>query len=242
MKMFAPLALAVAAGLSSGSAGAQTPVITATTVEPAADADAYANLIGLFDDPALQLEMIRRMAEGFGRHLVASNPTANDLAARHPPLAREVAQAVQPIFSAHSARVRLAYLPRMEAALREVFEPAEAKSLLEFYGSAIGQRLLRSYAVRDDGTDRVRDVTTTGRISQDAIAADFARNSANAIGAVGQEELAHAAMRYPALAKMGQYQALVLPIRTEMENAPLSPEHETALRAAIRDRLRSAAR
>lgn len=181
-------------------------------------------------------EQISSVIDTMAKQLVTATPELLELEGQFPGLSRKAAEAMRPTFRSYSTRVRELYRPRFIAVFAEMFTPAEAEDVADFYASPVGRRLLGAVSDAYDGSEIVAAAVKGGDISDAAIMSDTSRAARRAVARMSEDELTamgELAQRKPALLKLATLNERLRPFRVEMENAPMLPEEEKALEYAI---------
>ena len=168
--------------------------------------------------------------------MAQADPAIRDLEKAYPGTVRAMVAAIRPVIAAYSERVRLEYRPRMIAAVSEVMSAEEATALAGFYGSPLGQRLMRQVSGSIAVSNVAGEFIEGEQVSADAVARDLmetGRRSLEQLSAADQAELMRQALATPGFDKLVLLQQRVAPIRAEMENAPPTADEEAAVIAAV---------
>ncbi len=229
MKLASALLLAIAAP------------VPASAVEPAAGAlqaelSPHERILVAMESGVDVEQQLSGVIDTMAEQLVTASPELTELESRVPGLSRAAAEAMRPIFRRYSARVRELYRPRLIAVFAEIFTPAEAVDVAEFYASPIGRKLTGGVSEAFDGDEMVAAAIKGGDIPDTAIISDTRRAARRAVARLSQEELAalgELAQARLALRKLSALSARLRPLQIEMQNAPMLPDEEKSLERAI---------
>lgn len=226
------VALAALVLAAPGTARAEAPAAAAAAEALTPFERIYAEMEAGVD----QEQMLSGLVATMARQLVTASPELVEAEEQFPGLSRKAAEAMRPVLRSYSARVREAYRPRFVALFAELFTPAEATDIADFYASPTGRKLLGAMSDAYDGKAMVSEAVKGGDVSDAAIKADARRAARQAVARMSEAELValgELAQRKPVLFRLGELGTRATPLRVEMENAPLLPAEEQALERAI---------
>jgi hypothetical protein len=175
---------------------------------------------------------LHNLVAAIAAQLAAADPELARAEARHPGLMHEIAEALRPIMIARTERLHREYRPRMIAALRDVLTREEAQELERFYNSEAGRAVVAEIGRNTQYRATVGDALNNGAVSSDAVSTDRARTMEQVGRSLTDEqrsEVVAAVSATPAFLKMPSLMAATLPLRTEMENSPLSDDEKAEL-------------
>ena len=122
------------------------------------------------------------------------------------------------------------------AALAEALTEQEAARIAEFYRSPLGAKMLGGLSRTMDGRAMIEGGIANGEIDMRDFDTDIRKSAGQIVGALSAQEQAELVRLFttdPALMKMNDLQAIVLPIRAEMEKAAMAPARQKEIEAAI---------
>lgn len=160
------------------------------------------------------------------------------LEASKPGFLKSLEQGIRPVLQNYSTRVQTLYEPRMIAALRNEITAEEAASLMEFYGSPLGKKVLASVNESFTGEAMIRGAITNpdNEITIQELSSDIKRATINSYLSLTVEErqaVNAITLQNPAFKKLQLAQQKLQMLRTEMENTPMTADEEAQLNAAM---------
>lgn len=210
----------------------QPPPASAGTV----DASLHEQIYTVMEAGIDQQQIVDTIVEQTTLQMVGGNSALAAIEAEYPSFMRTMGDAMRPVIYDYSERVRLTYRPQMVAAMREVLSDAEAGSVLAFYQSDLGQRVMRANSSNFSADNSVRDVISGQQVAESSVMADSlesGRNVMNALSAEDRQKVMRLSIVDPGLRKMPQVLARISPIRTAMEMEPPTPEELERLGEAV---------
>ncbi len=218
--------------LSASAASAPAPAST-EAIAPDRYDDLYDAMRTGIDDTAMidgQLDTIKTQMMAQDALLAAAEQAS-------PGLMDTIGEAMRPVLSEYSERVRLQFRPRMVAVMRSTFTDKEAGQLSEMYRSTAGKGLMRSMSQNYKGEATIGQAIVEKEVDAKAINRDFSAATSQATKAMPDDQKAEMAqyfLKNPSLfLKLGTLSRDAAAIRVEMENAPMTADEEARMQQAI---------
>ena len=216
------------------------------TAALARENDAYDRLVAATTSPTISdLVFERDMKIGFDQGLrMDPELVAEDEAC--PGLIVGLTEAVRPIMRESHEEGYGRYREKLEMALREGLDPAEAASAADFYETDLAQRFLATFikqSVADSALDEVmgdeaREQEEVPDITAKAQAADKRASVLRTMAALGPDEfqaVVDQLSNAPWFASYNRLSPRINAFQLEMANEELTPEQDTRFNTAIED-------
>ena len=228
--------LIAAASLGLAFALPTSTLAQETAASQPAQPTAYADLVAAMQD-GIDQEMVIDNQLAVVRSLWQADPNMVAAEAAYPGLFDAMIDAGRPIITRHSQEIQDEYRPRYVAALAEALTEQEAARIAEFYRSPLGAKMLGGLSRTMDGRAMIEGGIANGEIDMRDFDTDIRKSAGQIVGALSAQEQADLVRLFttdPALMKMNDLQAIVLPIRAEMEKAAMAPARQKEIEAAIK--------
>lgn len=206
-------------------------VIPADRKQVDAYADIYAAMMEGIDEDQIFEQTLDSVRQSY-----ASNPGLAYLEARNPGVIDEAIEAMRPSMRSYSDRVRAEYTPKMIDTMRPLFTEEEARIIAAFYRHPVGRKVLSGVSANYTANNAMSSAVNERDVTEEDLRRDSNQTTAKVMKGMTQDDFATLgllAMKYPVLMRVGELSGAMLPVRMQMENAPLLPSEEKAIQAAI---------
>lgn len=231
LNVFAASILLVLTPMAALPAYAQTAASAAPIT-----ADPYDDIYAAIQESADLDRQLDLLSTTIAQQIASADTSLAIAETRYPGLSQAMVNSFRPVLSSYSARVREDYRPRMVAVFRNRLSDSEARDVAAFYRSPMGRRLLGGVVDNYDAKATITSALKDKNVDSAAVRADSDAAVRGALAQFSQADFAQLgelAQRQPGLLKLGAIGTELGPIRTAMENAPMTPAEEKALEAAI---------
>ena len=168
---------------------------------------------------------------------ISANPILVEIALEDPAFRQELAEAMLAPLARQNDRLFDEYRPQYIAALRSAFSDEEAAELATFFASPVAQALIGRTVANTSIDAAMKDLDAGEQISEQSVRANIAIAGGRALDETSQAELETlhdiAAKNPRLLENVGKLGPIFLPIRTAMENEPLTSDEEALFIQAL---------
>lgn len=206
-----------------------------TAASQQAEPTAYADLVAAMQD-GIDQEMVIDNQLAVVRSLWQADPNMVAAEAAYPGLFDAMIDAGRPVITRHNQELQDEFRPRYVAALAEALTEQEAARIAEFYRSPLGMKMLGGLSRTMDSRATIEGGIAKGEIDIKDFDKDVQKSAGQIVGSLTAEEQAELVRLFttdPALMKMNDLQAIVVPIRADMEKAGMAPARQKEIEAVI---------